>query len=89
VVASVEEVGVSVPGVSGNDSWMSMPLRSHPRSLDLAAWFDGEIVGDVGAHVARCARCQRETAELARIRAWLRPTERFASLPADPAVKGG
>lgn len=79
---------VFVSGIRGNQFPVIISLRRHPGKLDLAAWFDGEITGDVGAHVARCARCRRRTAELARVRAWLRPAEPSAAWPADRAVKG-
>lgn len=49
-----------------------MILRPHPRKQDLGAWFDGEGMDRVGAHVLGCSRCQRHTSELSRLRSWLR-----------------
>lgn len=47
-------------------------IRRHPHKLALGAWFDGEGPENVGAHVARCGRCRRRAADLARVRSWLR-----------------
>lgn len=47
-------------------------IGRHPHKLALGAWFDGEGGEGVGGHVARCGRCRRRVAELARVRSWLR-----------------
>ncbi|PLS76507.1 MAG: hypothetical protein CYG61_01750 [Actinobacteria bacterium] len=47
-------------------------IGRHPHKLALGAWFDGEGFEGVGSHVARCGRCRRRAAELARVRSWLR-----------------
>ncbi|HVE45422.1 MAG TPA: ABC transporter substrate-binding protein [Acidimicrobiales bacterium] len=47
-------------------------IRRHPHKFAIAAWFDGEGSESVGGHVARCGRCRRHAAELARVRSWLR-----------------
>ena len=53
-------------------------LRRHPPGPELGAWFDGEQAGDVGSHVAHCARCRRRVSEMARVRAWIRAQPFFA-----------
>ena len=55
-----------------------MRLRLHPSGVELGAWFDDEATDGVGAHVTRCSRCQRQLAELARVRAWVRAQPLFA-----------
>lgn len=47
-------------------------IGHHPHKLAIAAWFDGEGSESVGGHVARCGKCRRYAAELARVRSWLR-----------------
>ena len=47
-------------------------FRRHPAPLELGAFFDGEGDEHVRAHVGRCRRCQRELAEMGRVRALLR-----------------
>ncbi|HUR17344.1 MAG TPA: ABC transporter substrate-binding protein [Acidimicrobiales bacterium] len=47
-------------------------IGRHPHKLAIAAWFDGEGSESVGGHVARCGRCRRYAADLARVRSWLR-----------------
>lgn len=47
-------------------------IGTHPHKFALGAWFDGEGTDAVGSHIARCGRCRRHVAELARVRSWLR-----------------
>lgn len=47
-------------------------IGRHPHKLALGVWFDGEGADSIGAHVARCGRCRRRVADLARVRSWLR-----------------
>jgi hypothetical protein len=47
-------------------------MRRHPTARALAAWFDGEDVGDQRDHVAGCERCRRRVHELGRVRAVVR-----------------
>lgn len=47
-------------------------IGRHPHKFALGAWFDGEGFDSVGSHVARCGRCRRRAAEMARVRSWLR-----------------
>ena len=60
-------------------------LRAHPGKLELGAWFDGEGRDRVGAHVLRCARCQRHVSELSRLRSWLR-AQPFVAMGDDDTV---
>jgi hypothetical protein len=56
-----------------------MGFGRHPPGPRLGAWFDGEDqVGDIGGHVARCARCRRSVSEMARVRSWMRAQPFFA-----------
>lgn len=59
-------------------------ITRHPHKLAIAAWFDGEGSESVGAHVARCNRCRRHAADLARVRSWLR-AQPFVAMTEDAA----
>lgn len=59
-------------------------ITRHPHKLAIAAWFDGEGSESVGAHVARCNRCRRHAADLARVRSWLR-AQPFVAMTEDEA----
>lgn len=47
-------------------------IGRHPHKFAIAAWFDGEGSESIGGHIARCGRCRRHAADLARVRSWLR-----------------
>lgn len=61
-------------------------ITRHPHKLAIAAWFDGEGSETVGSHVARCNRCRRHAADLARVRSWLR-AQPFVAMSEEDAVE--
>lgn len=65
-------------------------IARHPNKLALGAWFDGEGPDNVGSHVARCGRCRRRVADLARVRSWLRaqPFVAMADEADEPSSSG-
>ncbi|MDQ3569927.1 MAG: ABC transporter substrate-binding protein [Actinomycetota bacterium] len=63
-----------------------MSFIRHPRGPELGAWFDGEDIADVGAHVAGCGRCTRRVSEMARVRAWIRAQPFFAMGDTEPSA---